>query len=102
MEKDRERYQKLSFGVLKPLRKKKTGNTKQTKNKKGDILIEDKEIMDQWKENFEERLNVKCERQAGDDEEEDNKEQKEEMRVEEIRIEEVIEAIRGWSENFPT
>ena len=38
--------------------------------------------MDRWKEYFEELLNVKCERQTGDDEEEDVKEQKEEMRDE--------------------
>ena len=49
--------------------------------------------MNGWKEYFEELLNVKCERQTGDDEEEDIKEQKEEMRDEGIRIEEVIETI---------
>ena len=36
---------------------------------------------------------MKCERQMGDEEEDDIKEQKEEMRDEGIRIEEVIEAI---------
>ena len=93
MEKDSKANQKLFFGVLKLLRKEKSGNTKQIKNKTGDILREEKEIMDKWKEYFEELLNVKCERQTGDDEEAGIKEQKEEMRDEGIRIEEVIEAI---------
>ena len=49
--------------------------------------------MNRWKEYFEELLNLKCERQMGDDEEEDIKEQKEKMGDEGTRIEEVIEAI---------
>ena len=36
---------------------------------------------------------IKCERQMGDEEDDDIKEQKEEMRDEGIRIEEVIEAM---------
>ena len=94
MEKDSKGNQKLFFGVLKLLRKEKSGNTKQIKNKTGDILREEKEIMDKWKEYFEELLNVKCERQTGDDEEAGIKEQKEEMRGEGMRIEEVIETVR--------
>ena len=43
-------------------------------------------------QHFEELLNVKCERQVGDEEEVDIKEQKEEIRAKGIRIEEVIEA----------
>ena len=93
MEKDRKGNQKLFFRILKSLRKEKSENTKQIKNKAGDILREEKEIMNRWKEYFEELLNVKCERQTGDEEEDDIKEQKEEMRDEGIRIEEVIEAI---------
>ena len=38
---------------------------------------------------------MKCERQMGDEEEDDIKEQKEEMRGEGIRIEEVIE-VENW------
>ena len=49
--------------------------------------------MNRWKEYFEELLNAKCERQMGDEEEDDIKEQKEEMRDEWIRTEEFIEAI---------
>ena len=45
-------------------------NTKQIKNKNGDFLREKKKIMNRWKEYFEELLNVKCERQIGNDEEE--------------------------------
>ena len=45
--------------------------------------------MDRWKEYFEKLINVKCETQIGDDEEEDIKEQKEGMRDEGIRIEEL-------------
>ena len=93
MEKDGKRNQKLLFKVLKSLRKETSKNTKQTKNKKGDILRKEKEIMNRWKEYFEELLNVKCERQVGDDEEEDSEEQKEEMGDEGIRIEEVMETI---------
>ena len=56
---------KLFFRMLKSLRREKSGNTKQIKK-------EGREgIMDRWKENFEELLNVKCERQTRDDEEED-------------------------------
>ena len=49
--------------------------------------------MDRWKESFEELLNVKCERQTEDVEEEDIQKQKEEMRNEVIIIEEVIEVV---------
>ena len=56
-------------------------------------MREERETMNRWKEYFEELLNVKCERQIGDDEEGDIKEQKEETRDEGIRIEEVIETI---------
>ena len=49
--------------------------------------------MNIWKEYFEELLNLKCERQIGDDEEKDIKQQKEEMREEGIRTEKVIQAI---------
>ena len=45
------------------------------------------------KKYLEELLNVKCETQMGNDEEQDIKEQKEEMRDKGTRIEEVIEAI---------
>ena len=59
----------------------------------------DKEITDRWKEHFEELLNAECEKQMGDDEEEDVKEQKEETKREEIRIKESIEEyIRGRSD----
>ena len=57
-------------------------------NIKENILREEKEIMNRWKEYFEELLNVKWERQMGDDED-DIKEQKEEIRDEGIRIEEL-------------
>jgi len=93
IEKDSKGKQKLFFGVLRLLRKKKSENTKQIKNEKGDILREEKEIMNRWKEYFEELLNVKCERHMRDDEEEDIKEQKEDMRDEVRRAEEVAEAI---------
>ena len=49
--------------------------------------------MDRWKEHFEELLDVKCGRQAEDDEEKYINERKEKIRDEGIRIEEVIEAI---------
>ena len=93
MERDSKGNQKLFFRVLKSLRKEKSENAKQIKNKDGDILREEKEIMNRWKEYFEELLNVKCERQMGDDEEEDIMEQKEEMRGKGTRIKEVIDAI---------
>ena len=38
--------------------------------------------MNRWKEYFEELLNVKCEKQMGDDKEENIKEHKEEMKDE--------------------
>ena len=85
--------EKLFPVVLTSLRRDKSRNTKQIKNEKEDILREEKEIMNKWKQYFEEPWNVKCERQAGDDEEKDIGEQKEEMCDEGIRIEEVIEAI---------
>ena len=47
--------------------------------------------MDRWKEYFEEPLNVKCERQTGDDEKENIDERKEEMRNEGIGVEGAIE-----------
>ena len=93
MEKDTKSNQELFLRILKSLQRDKSGNTKQVKIKKGDILRKEKEILDRWKEYFEELLNVKCERQTGDYEEQDINEQKEEMRDEGITIEEVIEAI---------
>jgi len=93
MEKDSKGNQKLFFREFKSLLKEKSENTKQIKNKKGDILREEKEIVSEWREYFKELLNVKCERQIGDDEKDDIKEQKKEMRDEGIRIEEVIETI---------
>ena len=51
-------------------------------NKKRDILREEKDIMDIWKEYFQELLNVKCEKQTGDGEEEGIQEHKEETRDE--------------------
>ena len=60
----------LFFRVLKLLRKEKSENTKQIKNKIENILREEKEIMNRWKEYLEQLLNVKFERQI-DDEKED-------------------------------
>ena len=74
MEKNSKENQKLCFRVLKSLRKEKSVNSKQVKNTTGDILREEKEIMNRWKEYFQELLNVKCERHMGDDEDEDIKE----------------------------
>ena len=87
MEKDRKGNQKSFFRILTYLRREKLRNTKQLKNKRRE------KIMDRWKEYFAKLLNVKCERQTGDDEEKDIKEQKEETRNEGIRIEGVTEAI---------
>ena len=54
MEKDSKGNQKLFFRVLKTLRKEKSEITKQVKSKKGDLPREKKEIMNRWKEYFEE------------------------------------------------
>ena len=51
------------------------------KNKEGDIRRGEKEIIDRKVEFFEELLNVKCEKQAGDDEEDDIGKQEEEKRL---------------------
>jgi len=67
IEKDNKENLKLFFRALISLRREKSGNTKQIKNKTGYILRDEKEIVDRWKEYFEELLNVKCERQMGDD-----------------------------------
>ena len=75
MEKDSKGNQKLLFRVLKSLRKEKSENTKQIRNKDGDILREQKQNMHRWKEYFDELLNVKCERQMGDNDEEDIEDQ---------------------------
>ena len=45
MKKDSKGNQKQFFRILKSLQKEKSGNTKQIKNKTGDILREEKEIM---------------------------------------------------------
>ena len=54
MKNDNKGNQKLFFRVLKTLRREKTGNIKQIKNKKGDVSREEKEMTNTWQEYFEE------------------------------------------------
>ena len=82
MEKDSEENQKSQ-------RREKSGNTKQIKK---ETCLEKRRKT--WIDVRNTLTNVRCERQTGDDEEEDIEEQKEEMKDGGIRTEEVIDAIR--------
>ncbi|KAK4876570.1 hypothetical protein RN001_009076 [Aquatica leii] len=58
MEEDSKRNQKLFYRVLKTLRKRKQQSLRQIKSKDNKILTDEKEIMERWKEYFQELLNT--------------------------------------------
>lgn len=65
-EKMKEQYsenQKLFYGTLKQIRRKKTPRLVNIKDKKGNILTDEKDIMDRWKQYFEELTETNNEEQ---------------------------------------
>jgi Reverse transcriptase (RNA-dependent DNA polymerase)/Endonuclease-reverse transcriptase len=94
LEKDSKGNQKLFFRVIKTLRKQKISNALQIKNKQGDIKRGDKEIMDRWREYFEELLNVENTQEVDEIDEDILDEKQEEMEEERITTEEVKDAVK--------
>ena len=95
MEKDSKENMKLFYRTLKSIRKEKTEVNEYIKSKKGEILTENKEIMDRWKEHFEELLNA-SEEHTPEEPTQKQKESDKELVVEEkITIKELQEVIKN-------
>ena len=60
MERRSKEKQKLFYGVLKSLEKNKTKQSTAIKSEKGEILTDEAQIMERWKEYFQNLLGVKC------------------------------------------
>lgn len=92
MEEDAKANQKLFYKTIKNLRKNKQYEIKQVKGKNNEIITDDQEIMQRWKEYFNELLNNHQYRQEDREEEIEFTEHYE--RLEPITIEEIEESIK--------
>ena len=93
MERDSKGNQKLFYRVLKTARMGKQDNLRQIKNKRGIIQRGEKEIMERWREYFQELLNVENTVQIVEDTEMTISEH-EQIQEDEIDVEEVQEAVK--------
>lgn len=96
METDYQTNQKLFYRVIKNSRTSKTQTTiKQIKDKNGNLLTTDREIIERWKEHFQGMFNPKI--NVAQQEEEDNKqlEQGKEEEIDEIEIREAIKMLKN-------
>lgn len=93
METNSKDNQKLFFRVIKSMRGEKRVNSRAIKNEEGDILTEEVEIMNRWKEYFQKLLNTQVETQQENEEDQVSEEEERGNEEDKITKEELKEAI---------
>lgn len=99
MEKDSKENQKLFYNIIKKCRKEKGNIEWYIKNKKNEVLKDDKKIMERWKEYFQELLQTTAGTQTDITEEEGKNnsptEEKQDEDITETEIKEIVKNLKN-------